>query len=668
MNSPDGLQEILAALQSERERADAALARERELQDRLDRVTSSVPGVICAFKLSPDGRASMPFVSPAGEELYGVPPAALVEDFAPVQEKIHPDDVGQVLAGITDAWRSHSRWHATFRYRHPVKGLRWLEGWSIPSAEPDGSVVWFGYVTDVTDRARADSEALKAAQVMREWLEGIPAVAWRTDPQGNIVERNRRWLEYTGQLQATGPLEWLHLVHPDDRERVKEAIQAAVAAGGPFEAEFRLRRADGAYRWILGRASAVPDASGALVWLGIGTDLQDRKQMEQVLRQADQRKNEFLALLGHELRNPLAPIASSLFILQHTDPAGAQGRRALEIISHQVEHLTRLVDDLLDVSRIERGRIELRRTRLNLNEVVRRSAEDRRQGLEEQGISLVVDTPARPTWVDGDVTRLAQIVGNLLHNAAKFTEGGGRVTISVREGPDGAELSVRDTGAGIDPGLLEQVFEPFTQGAQGLARTTGGLGLGLALVKGLAEQHGGSAIALSEGPGRGVEVLVRLPPAPPSSTAPRPPAMAQPPPPVPPRRLHVLVVEDTPETAQSLAQVLEILGYEAEIAPDGPAALQKARAHAPDVVLCDIGLPGMSGYEVARALRGGEAPGATLVAISGYALPEDRRAAAEAGFDQHLAKPARLEELERLLATVATAPPGVRPLAASPGR
>ncbi|HTP26361.1 MAG TPA: ATP-binding protein [Anaeromyxobacteraceae bacterium] len=347
----------------------------------------------------------------------------------------------------------------------------------------------------------------------REWLESVPAIAWRTDEHANIIERNRQWFDFTGRsVESSSGTDWLEVIHPDDRLRLAEAVRVAVSTGGALESEFRVRRADGLYRWFLGRALPVRDRHGRVSgWMGIGTDIEDRRRAEQALRDADTRKNEFLGVLSHELRNPLAPITTAIYILEHSDPAGEQGRRARDIIGRQTTHLARLVDDLLDVTRIIRGKIELRRVRLDLGEIVRRTGEDYRAAMENHGVEFVVQFPSEPLWVNGDQTRIAQIVGNVLHNASKFTPRGGRVELCAARRLDACEICVKDNGAGIAPDLLERLFQPFAQGPQGLARTSGGLGLGLALVKGLAELHGGSVKAFSEGVGQGTTVVVTLP-------------------------------------------------------------------------------------------------------------------------------------------------------------
>jgi two-component system, chemotaxis family, CheB/CheR fusion protein len=362
-------------------------------------------------------------------------------------------------------------------------------------------------------------------------------------------------------------------------------------------------------------------------------------------REALVARDEFLAVLSHELRNPLAPLRSSLDVLDRAEPAGQQWRREQEIAKRQIAHLTKLVDDLLDVSRIAHGKIELHRTELDLADLARRTADDHRAVFESRGVHLGVETPPGALFVRGDPTRLVQVVGNLLQNAAKFTRAGDTVTLSVLRVGDAAEIQVRDTGAGIDPGLLKDVFQPFTQAKQTLARTEGGLGLGLAFVRGLVELHGGTVTAASAGPGRGAEFTVRLPVVEPAHQTPddrgAPVAAAA-------LRRRVLVVDDNRDAADTLAELVRMLGHDAEVAFDGAAAIEHARRTAPEVVLCDIGLPGMNGYEVAKALRA-EGDGVKLIAVTGYAQPEDVRRAIEAGFDAHVAKPLDPADLERLL-------------------
>jgi signal transduction histidine kinase/ActR/RegA family two-component response regulator len=372
-----------------------------------------------------------------------------------------------------------------------------------------------------------------------------------------------------------------------------------------------------------------------------------RRAASEALRESDRRKSEFLAMLSHELRNPLAPIRTALRLLDEAEGSPDATRRARAVLERQTGHLVKLVDDLLDVTRISRGRIELRRARLDLRDVVRRTCDDHRGLLERGGVALRCDVGPDPLWVEADETRVAQVVGNLLHNATKFTPPGGSVEVVLRASAGTAEVRVSDTGAGLEPEQLAMLFEPFAQAPQGLARTRGGLGLGLAIVKGIVEAHGGRVAARSAGRDAGAEFTVALPLA-----APPEPRGVEAAPPSVPARL-VLVVEDNVDAADTLADLLALEGHRVRIAPDGRSGIALARELEPDVVLCDIGLPDLSGYDVARALReDGALRHVTLVAVTGYAQPADRVRAIEAGFDAHLPKPPPLDLIAELLATL----------------
>jgi len=374
------------------------------------------------------------------------------------------------------------------------------------------------------------------------------------------------------------------------------------------------------------------------------------RETAEALAKADINKNHFLAVLSHELRNPLAPITNSLYILDHAVPGGEQAHRAQAVIGRQVAQLARLVDDLLDVTRIARNKIPLQRQRLELGELVRRTMEDHRPQFESNEVHLELAPTSQPVFVNGDSNRLAQMIGNLLQNSAKFTGPGGRTRVSVSTDSEAKQAVVRvtDTGVGMDQEMLARLFQPFAQADATLDRSKGGLGLGLALVKGLVELHGGTIAAHSPGLGQGTEFVVRLPIAleevavdgsARSSTL------------VPGGRRRVLIIEDNIDAADSLREALEFSEHEVEVAYNGPAGIAKAREYKPEVVFCDIGLPGMDGFDVARAFRADDAlKGSYLVALSGYALPEDVQRASEAGFDQHLAKPPNLDILEQTLA------------------
>ncbi|KYF73247.1 ATP-binding protein [Sorangium cellulosum] len=388
------------------------------------------------------------------------------------------------------------------------------------------------------------------------------------------------------------------------------------------------------------------------------------KQTQDALREADRRKDEFLAMLAHELRNPLAPLLNAVELLKIAGPATPVIDRARAIMDRQIGHMTRMVDDLLDISRISRGKIALSADRLDLVELARAAALDYRPLLDARGVRFELALPAAPVWIRADATRLTQAIGNLLQNANKFTDDRGSVRLSVvpDRGRGVVAVEVADTGIGIDPAILERIFEPFTQADRSLARSRGGLGLGLALVKGVVELHGGGVRAASAGVGRGAQIAITLPladvAAPRAAEALRPAVAAA----SASRARRILIIEDNHDAADSLRMLLERRGHAVSVAHSGADGVAAARDAPPDVILCDIGLPGdMNGYGVARALRSESATRATLmVALTGYGQDDDRRLAHAAGFDAHLTKPVTQAMLERLLAELAS-PPGAAP-------
>jgi PAS domain S-box-containing protein len=447
------------------------------------------------------------------------------------------------------------------------------------------------------------------------------------------------------------------LVHPDDRVLVQDAIDGALDGADDYEVEFRSRRPDGSIAWMSAKGSVVRDGRGRPVrMLGVGMDVTERRRLAETLREradelaeSDRRKDEFLAMLAHELRNPLAPLSTALELLR-----GGQGptARVLEIAGRQVRQLVRLVDDLLDVSRITQGKVTLRKEVTTLDDVVGRAVETVRQSAEQQGLALHVDLPRERVRLEADPARLAQVFANLLGNAVKYTLPGGSVCLTAVREPGGVTVRVADTGAGIAPELLPYVFDVFVQGDRSLDRTRGGLGIGLTIVRQLVELHDGRIEARSDGPNAGSEFVVHLPtlarsdgaaaPATAHASAARDAAPAR-----------VLVVEDNPDSGDSLGMLLDMRGHETRVVTSGRAALELVERWAPDVVVSDIGLPGMDGYELVRALRGRPAlAGVTFIALSGYGRDEDRRRAFEAGFDHHLVKPPDVEVLASLLDVV----------------
>jgi hemerythrin-like metal-binding protein/PAS domain S-box-containing protein len=514
------------------------------------------------------------------------------------------------------------------------------------------------------DPSAACAELRRSVEAMRAAEDAAGMCAWAWDAgSGELAWSDRcRALFGISPDASAGYDALLEAVHPDDRERADRALRAAADAGSGCDVDLRVLAPDGAVRWIRAKGNACAGGGSGRRVAGMAWDVTDRKLTEQALRDASRRKDEFLGVLSHELRNPLAPIRNSLHVLRHADPAGEPARRARAIIERQVDHLTRLVDDLLELKRISAGKMRLRRERLDLVSRVRETVEDLRPLFAQRRVALELQAPRAAMWVDADATRLAQVVANLLQNAVKFTDAGGRVSVALKNRSGTAILTVADDGVGMAPELIESLFEAFVQGEATVERSRSGLGLGLALVRGIVELHGGAVTARSDGPGKGSVFEIAIPgagapraePDRPQEGAPRSTA-----------RRRILIIEDSADAADSLREVLELEGgHEVHIAGDGLAGIAAARRLRPDVILCDIGLPGVDGYEVARTLReDGAASGARMVALSGYASPDDIERALLAGFGYHVAKPA---DMNRLLALVAEAAASRTPVMALP--
>lgn len=529
--------------------------------------------------------------------------------------------------------------------------------------ECDGRVALL--FNEITSRKRSEAALRHSEELLRAIVSASSDVVYRMTPDWSEI-RQLNGREFIGETSTPVDI-WIERYVPfDDRARVKAAIMQAVSKKGSFELEHRALRSDGSAGWALSRAVPLLDSHQKILeWIGATTDITDRKTAQLALEQANARlqqeahyKNEFLAMLSHELRNPLTPIKNSLYVLGRVPQGGEQARRAKEVIERQVDQLTRLVDDLLDVTRISRGKVQLQRRTLELGDLVQRTLEDHRTLFENAGVDLQLDPCAEPVRVYADWSRIAQVLGNLLQNSAKFTPRAGWVKVTVSADPSRALAAIRvsDNGIGISPEILSKLFVPFTQADASLDRSKGGLGLGLALVRSLVELHGGSVEARSAGVGQGSEFTVWLPL---DTTSPRDATSKEAGGALTRRR--VLIVEDNADAAATLREVMELQGHEVLVAYDGPDGVKMARVFQPDVVFCDIGLPGMDGYAVAHRLRAEpNIRKPRLVALSGYALPEDLDRSARAGFDRHIAKPADLDELARILGEIL---PGERPAA-----
>lgn len=523
-------------------------------------------------------------------------------------------------------------YHDITDLKHAEEALRWREATLVQAGQMAHLGAWD---VEVRDPANLNASPLS-------WSDEVYRI-FGFEP-GSIAVSNQLFFD---------------CLHPEDRERVSREMEVAVQAKRPYSVEHRIVRPDGTERTVQEHAELIFNDQGALTHVvGAVQDITDRKLTEHALRDANRRVNEFLAVLSHELRNPLAPIRNSVYILERIVSAGEQARRAIGVIDRQAQHMTRLVEDLLDITRISRGKINLQRERLDLGALVRRTAEDHRELFNRSGIALQVALPEQPLWVYGDPTRLAQVIGNLLSNAAKFTPRGGTASLTVEANAHYSEavIRVRDNGVGMPSDTINRLFEPFMQAAQTLERTRGGLGLGLALAKGVAEMHGGRISAKSEGEGRGAEFSVALPLN--SATLERRDRTSS----IPgsPNARRVLVIEDNVDAAESLREALEVCHHEVLVARTGPEGVEAARLLKPDAILCDIGLPGLDGYGVAQALRADPDPAlrsVLMVAVTGYALQEDIARSKAAGFDHHIAKPPHMDAIERLLAQTARSNP-----------
>lgn len=623
---------------TERKQAEAKV---RAQEQRTRTILESITDAFCSF----DHDWRFIYVNQEAEKLLGRSRDSLI---GKNHWEEYPDTLG------TDLERNYRRAASEnvtvkFELFSAPHGL-WYEINAYPSQE--GLSVYF---KDISQQRRVDAVLRESEEKLRLLADTIPQLAWMARADGYIFWYNRGWYEYTGttpdQMSGWG---WQSVHDPAVLPAVLERWKGSITSGEPFEMVFPLKGADNQFRPFLTRVNPLRDEQGRILnWFGTNTDISDIKRMEEELRDADRRKDEFLATLAHELRNPLAPIRNSLNILRITEGVGAGAQQLHEMMDRQVAHMVRLVDDLLQLSRISRGKIELQQQNVDISVIINHAVETSKPFIEAAGHHLTVSLPTEPLTVNGDLVRLAQVFANLLNNSAKYTNPGGRITLTGRR--EGSELivSVRDTGIGIPRGMLDRVFEMFAQVNNELSRTQDGLGIGLNLVRNLVTMHGGSVEAHSTGLGHGSEFIVRLPlsvtsdaeslSAPLSSTNEQR---------TPPRR--ILVVDDNRDAADSLGMLLKFLGADIHLAYDGPSALDAIRIFRPSVVLLDLGLPGMNGFEVARQIR--QMPNGDklrMIALTGWSQEEDRRRSEEAGFDHHLVKPVSLSALQGVLASQA---------------
>ena len=530
---------------------------------------------------------------------------------------------------------------------------------------------------DVSDRLEQEKEARESVSRYRSFFDQSAEGIWRCEleepvpvelPIDEQVERMYRHAVVAecnrGMARMHGLSEPAELIGsrladllPRSDSHDFGSLRAFVRSGYRLAGESQELDREGKPRHLLNSLIGVLEKGRLVRIWGTQLDITERKRLEDELRRraddlagADRRKDQFLAMLAHELRNPLAPIRNAVELMRQVETIDPAFQPSREMVERQVKHLARLVDDLLDVSRITQGSIRLRKEAVDLGSVVERAVEATRPLIDSRTHELKVQLPTDPIHLEADPARLEQILANLLNNAAKYTMPGGQIRVTAAlEGAE-AVVRVRDNGIGVPPDVLDRVFEPFVQSEGSLARSEGGLGIGLTLVRSLVEMHGGSVEATSPGLGQGSEFVVRLPANVPAEKA---ASMPVPDVPFPSRGLRVLVVEDNVDAAESLSALLRLWGHEVRMVHDGLAAIDAAREQHPEVVLLDIGLPGLDGYQVAKRLREeASMDGALLVAMTGYGQPEDRRRSREAGIHHHFVKPVEPFVLRTLLSNL----------------
>ena len=626
---------------------------EHETHEQRERLLVTL-GSIGDAVLTTDTEGRVTFLNPVAESLTGWSrDDAMGQPIAAVFEIVNEDSgeptenpIGKVLQhGKIVGLANHTVLIARDGTRRPIDDS------AAPIRNKDGEIVGCVLVfRDISEKKRAEAELRQAEAQFRAMADNIPQLSWMASPDGSIFWFNRRWYDYTGatfeQMRGDG---WHSVVGPAELPLVLETFTRLVASGEPWEDTFSLRRHDGQLRWHLSRAMPIKNEDGVVLrWFGTNTDITEQRKMAAELAATDRRKNEFLATLAHELRNPLAPIRTGLQVLKRSGNNAQAVEHVCNMMDRQLSQMVRLVDDLMDVSRITSGKIELRREHVQLTAVVHSAIETSRPLIEEMGHELTVALPEQPILLHADLTRLAQVFMNLLNNAAKYSERGSRIQLTAeRHGAD-VVVSVKDNGIGIAPDDLATIFEMFSQVEHSLERAQGGLGIGLTLVKRLVELHGGSVDARSAGPHRGAEFVVRLPivmeafgpkTAIPDDERPRRSSF------------RILVVDDNQDGAEILAMMLEAMGNETRVAHDGEEAVAATVEFRPDVILLDIGLPKLNGYEVCRRIRA--QPGGKdliIIAQTGWGQKEDRQRTREAGFDHHMVKPLDPRALQKLLA------------------
>lgn len=611
-------------------------SRLRESEERFRNMADHAPVMI--WIAGEDGLCS--YLSKSWYEFTGLSPTD--DKIADWAAAVHPDDLAEVQARLLEAHHKRSGDAVEYRARRHDGQYRWLLDAAALRRGAGGRFAgYIGSMTDITDRKAAEGAVRQSEELFRTLANSIPQLAWMARPDGKIFWYNQRWYDYTGCERGTADAEnWSGFHGEENAAAVKEGFDRSLATGTAFQEAFTLRRADGEYRWHLCQMLPIRDEEGQLrLWFGTHTDITEE-------REAQRRKDQFLATLAHELRNPIAPILTGLEVIRSSSSDAGMIAQVASMMERQTGQMVHLIDDLLDMSRINTGKIMLKKEKVALDGIIHSAVEASQPVIKQYGHDFSVVGEDARIDVEVDPHRMAQVISNLLSNAAKYTPPGGKIVLS--HGVD-AELrpwiAVADNGKGIDPGRRETIFKLFEQ--EDLDRQDG-LGIGLTLVQSLVELHGGTIELESEGVGKGSRFTVRLPAA--ARCGPEPEEAADRSQGSLGELSHVLVVDDGKSTADILAMFFELEGLEVSVAYDGMEALESAKARMPQLILMDLGMPRMDGFEAARRIR--ELPGGgnvTMVALSGWGQEKDKLRSREAGFDDHLVKPVSPGDLRVLM-------------------
>jgi PAS domain S-box-containing protein len=631
-------------------------ARVQESEQRFRQLAENVDHV---FWMADAQAPKILYVSPAYEDIWGRSVDSLYRESSSFVDAIHPDDRDRVIDAMARQ-RGGETTVEEYRLVQPSGALRWIWDRAFPIRDETGRVIRIaGFAADITERKVAEARLLDSEERYRRLTELLPVGVYTCSaPEGTITYFNEKAAELWGRAPEAGErfCGSIELLLPDGTHLPHEACPMGVAlreGRGFRNEEVQIRRSDGSRITVLVNIEPIRDAQGRVVSaINVLNDVSTLKRAEHQLKEADRRKDEFLATLAHELRNPLAPVSYALEFIRSTTNDNPSLREPLEMMHRQINHMGRLIDDLLDVSRITRNKLELRQDVIELAGVIDLAVETCRPLIEARQHDLLVKLPELPVHLHADAVRLAQAFSNLLSNACKYTEERGTIRLNAERRGDEVVVSVQDTGIGIPPDRLDHIFELFTQAHAAREQSLGGLGIGLTLVRRLIEMHGGSVQALSPGPGRGSEFIVTLPVLEYAGVCESDNSSLT----MDGARhfRRVLVVDDNVDAAHSLCMLLDMSGHQTQLAHDGLAAIEAVERFRPDVVLLDIGLPKMNGYEVCRRIRqqprGREI---VVIAITGWGQQEDRLKSQQAGFDLHLVKPVGLDALDQALAAVA---------------